>query len=102
MKAWARLNPLKPDEPRVIGRYTLTARLGSGGMGTVYLGRSPGGRPVAVKIIRPEYGNDPEFRRRFAAEITAAQRVGGFYTAQVVDADPYGEPPWMVTAYVEG
>ncbi|MGI5330647.1 serine/threonine-protein kinase [Actinomadura nitritigenes] len=48
------------------------------------------------------YGDDVEFRRRFAAEVTAAQRVGGFYTAQVVDADPHADPPWMVTAYVEG
>lgn len=96
------MDPLAPDDPRTIGRYSLTARLGSGGMGTVYLGLSPGGRPVAVKVIRAEYGNDPEFRRRFATEITAAQRVGGFYTAHVVDADPYGDPPWMVTAYVDG
>ncbi|WP_433153255.1 serine/threonine-protein kinase [Actinomadura nitritigenes] len=97
-----RVNPLGPDDPQTMGRYSLTARLGSGGMGTVYLGLSPGGRPVAVKIVRAEYGNDPEFRRRFATEITAAKRVGGFYTAHVVDADPYGDPPWMVTAYVDG
>ena len=71
-------------------------------MGLVFLGRSPGGRPVAVKLVRPELASDAGFRRRFADEVTAARRVGGFYTAQVVDADPDGDPPWLVTAYVAG
>ncbi|WP_243710874.1 serine/threonine-protein kinase [Actinomadura sp. KC216] len=85
-----------------MGGYVLSARLGGGGMGQVYLGRSPGGRPVAVKLVRPEYGDDPLFRRRFAAEVEAARRVGGFFTAQVVDADPDADRPWLVTAYVPG
>ncbi|WP_435867086.1 protein kinase domain-containing protein [Streptosporangium canum] len=71
-------------------------------MGQVYLGRSPGGRPVAVKVVRPELAEDAGFRRRFAKEVEAAQRVGGFYTAQVVDADPDVDPPWLVTAFVPG
>jgi len=71
-------------------------------MGQVFLGISPGGRPVAVKVIRPEFSADTEFRRRFAREVDAARRVGGFHTAPVVDADPYDEPPWMVTAYIAG
>ena len=64
--------------------------------------RRPGGRKVAVKIIRPEYADDAEFRRRFAREIAAARQVGGFHTAAVVDADPDADPPWMVTAYIPG
>ncbi|MFB4314712.1 serine/threonine-protein kinase [Actinomadura sp. 21ATH] len=96
------MDPLRPNDPRMIGRYTLTGRLGAGGMGQVYHGHSPGGRPVAVKLIRAEYGADAEFRRRFAREVEAAKRVGGFYTAQVVDADPEAETPWLVTAYVPG
>jgi hypothetical protein len=63
---------------------------------------TPGGRPVAVKLVRPELAGDGVFIRRFALEVAAARRVGGFYTAQVVDADPDAEPPWLVTAYVPG
>jgi serine/threonine protein kinase len=79
---------LQPEDPQQIGRYQLLARLGSGGMGRVYLGRSPGGRMVAIKLIRPELADNADFRRRFAREVTAAKTVGGMYTATVVDADP--------------
>jgi len=68
----------------------------------VYLGLSPGGRQVAVKVIHPAHASDPQFRERFAREIEAARRVGGFHTASVVDADPSADPPWMVTAYIHG
>ncbi|HLU96212.1 MAG TPA: protein kinase, partial [Thermobifida alba] len=71
-------------------------------MGQVFLARSPGGRPVVVKVILPEYASDAEYRARFAREVEAARRVGGFHTAQVVDADPTADPPWMATAYVPG
>ncbi|ADI03206.1 secreted protein [Streptomyces bingchenggensis BCW-1] len=94
--------PLLQDDPRRIGRYHLTARLGQGGMGTVYLGRSPGQRLVAVKAIRPEFAADPTFRERFAREIDAARRVGGFHTAPVVDADSRGDLPWLATEYIPG
>ncbi|GHJ36589.1 WD40 repeat domain-containing serine/threonine protein kinase [Streptomyces sp. TS71-3] len=96
------MDPLQPGDPDRIGGYRLTGRLGAGGMGVVYFGRSAGGRPVAVKVIRSEYAGDPQFRARFAREIEAARRVGGFHTAPVVDADPVADPPWMVTAYVAG
>jgi len=85
-----------------VGDYRLLGRLGGGGMGQVFYGRSAGGRPVAVKLVRAEYGADRQFRRRFAVEVEAARRVGGFFTAQVVDADPDAERPWLVTAYVPG
>jgi WD40 repeat protein len=71
-------------------------------MGRVYLGESPGGRQVAVKVVLAEHARSTEFRERFAREIAAAKRVGGFHTAQVVDANPDADPPWMVTAYIEG
>ncbi|MFE7314266.1 serine/threonine-protein kinase [Streptomyces sp. NPDC057555] len=71
-------------------------------MGTVYLARSRGGRLLAVKVARPELAADAAFRARFRVEVDAARRVGGFHTAQVVDADPGGEPPWLATAYVPG
>ncbi|MFB7383223.1 serine/threonine-protein kinase [Kitasatospora purpeofusca] len=85
-----------------LGRFRLTGELGRGGMGTVYLGLTPGGRPVAVKVVNPELAADPSFRRRFAREIEAARKVGGFHTAPVVDADPYGSPPWLATEYIPG
>ncbi|UKY55052.1 serine/threonine protein kinase [Streptomyces inhibens] len=76
--------------------------MGQGGMGTVYLGRSPGERLVAVKVIQRELAADPTFRKRFGREIEAARRVGGFHTASVVAADPQGDPPWLVTDYIPG
>jgi predicted Ser/Thr protein kinase/negative regulator of sigma E activity len=93
---------LQPGDPGSVGDYRLLGRLGAGGMGQVFLGVSPGGRKVAVKLIHPVHARDPQFRERFAREIEAAQRVGGFHTAPVVDADPHADPPWMVTAYIEG
>ncbi|MFF0521723.1 serine/threonine-protein kinase [Actinomadura nitritigenes] len=96
------VTPLAPGDPRTVGRYRLSGRLGGGGMGEVFFGRSPGGRPVAVKVVRPELAADPLFRRRFGQEVEAARRVGGFHTAPVVDADPDADPPWLVTAYVPG
>ncbi|MFC5753793.1 serine/threonine-protein kinase [Actinomadura rugatobispora] len=96
------MEALADGDPRTIGRYRLEARLGHGGMGVVFLGRSPSGRAVAVKIVRPELSTDQQFRQRFAAEVEAARRVGGFHTTPVVDADPEGDPPWLVTAYIPG
>ncbi|HXW45346.1 MAG TPA: serine/threonine-protein kinase, partial [Streptosporangiaceae bacterium] len=85
-----------------MGQYQLLNRLGTGGMGRVYLGQAPGGQMVAVKLIRAELADDPDFRRRFAYEVAAAKRVSGVFTAPVVDADPDGPQPWLVTAYVSG
>ncbi|CCH30828.1 serine/threonine-protein kinase [Actinosynnema sp. NPDC047251] len=93
---------LTPDDPREVGGYVLRARLGVGGMGRVYLAFSPGGRALAVKVVRSEHAEDEEFRRRFAQEVAAAQRVQGLYTVPVVDADPGAALPWLATAYVPG
>ncbi|MEU8677958.1 serine/threonine-protein kinase [Streptomyces sp. NPDC048560] len=94
--------PLKEDDPAVVGGYHLAAVLGTGGMGKVYLSYTPGGRPIALKVIRPEFSGDPEFRRRFQQEVKAAQRVQGLYTAPVIDSDTEGPMPWLATAYVPG
>jgi eukaryotic-like serine/threonine-protein kinase len=96
------LAPLQPDEPRSIGPYRLIGQLGRGGMGQVFLGRSAGGRPRAVKVIRAELAADPEFRTRFRREVDAARKVSGMFTALVVDADLDGAVPWLATAYVAG
>jgi protein kinase-like protein len=96
------LQGLQPGDPRVIGPYALVGQLGSGGMGRVFLGRSMGGRLVAVKVIRSDLASDPDFRARFRREVTAARRVSGLYTAVVVDADADAAEPWLATAYVAG
>ncbi len=93
---------LSPGDSESIGGYTLVDRLGSGGMGVVYLGRSASGRRVAVKVVHAQYAQDEEFRTRFRQEVAAVRRVSGAFTAPVVDADPDAEQPWMATLYVPG
>ncbi len=93
---------LQQDDPQQVGPFRVVARLGAGGMGRVYLGRSKTGRAVAVKVVRPDLAEDREFRRRFAREVAVARSVSGFFTAGVVAADPQSSPPWLATAYVPG
>ncbi|GIG66722.1 serine/threonine-protein kinase [Phytomonospora endophytica] len=88
--------------PGRVGPFRLTGRLGRGTMGTVYLGRSPGGRLVAVKVVSPGLAANAEFRRRFAHEVAATRTVGGFHTAEVVGAEAEAEIPWPATAYIPG
>ncbi|PRX91857.1 serine/threonine-protein kinase [Allonocardiopsis opalescens] len=95
------MQPLTADDPEHIGGHRLLARLGQGGMGLVYLARTPT-RAVAVKVILGEVLRDPSFRDRFAREIALAERVRGPYTAAVIDADPHAGRPWLATEYVPG
>ncbi|GIF43696.1 serine/threonine protein kinase [Actinoplanes xinjiangensis] len=94
--------PLRPGDPVALGPYELVGRLGEGGMGTVFLARDPDGRPVAIKMVRPEFSNESEFRGRFRSEVTRAKQVPPFSTAEVLDADPDHEPPYLVVEYVDG
>ncbi|MFJ2776518.1 serine/threonine-protein kinase [Kitasatospora sp. NPDC087315] len=96
------MQALGSEDPRQVGEYRLLRRLGAGGMGRVYLGRTAGGRTVAVKLVRGELAEDAEFRARFRQEVAAARRVGGAWTAPVLDADTEGEHPWVATGYVAG
>jgi serine/threonine protein kinase len=93
---------LGPDDPKQIGGYQLLGLLGQGGMGQVYLGHSPAGITVAVKIIKPEHASDQDFLARFRREVEAAKRVSGAYTAGVLEAGPNDRPPWLVTEFVPG
>ncbi|MCW2859703.1 MAG: serine/threonine protein kinase [Actinoallomurus sp.] len=96
------MDPLQAEDPRRIRGYQLLGRLGAGGMGTVYLGRSPAGLPVAIKVVHAELAEQPSFRTRFAREVAAARAVSGAFTAPVIDADPNASSPWLVTGYLPG
>jgi len=96
------MESLAPGDPRQVGPFLLHFRLGAGGMGRVFLGFSPAGRAVAVKVVHPRLARDPEFVRRFRQEVAAARAVGGAYTAPVVAAGPDDDPPWLATAFVAG
>jgi serine/threonine kinase PknH len=96
------MKALAADDPRVIGEYRLRARLGAGGMGRVYLGLSPAGRAVAIKVVHPDLACDAEFLRRFGQEVAAARAVSGIYTAPVVASGLTERPPWLATAFVPG
>ncbi|WP_433418927.1 serine/threonine-protein kinase [Microtetraspora malaysiensis] len=93
---------LQPGDPPSIGPYRLIRRLGAGGQGIVYLGTDGGGAAVAVKILRPEIAHDDTTRERFAREVTVAQRVASFCTAQFLTADLWSNPPYIVTEFVDG
>jgi len=94
--------PLRQTDPAQVGRYRLVARLGAGGMGVVYLGEDPTGQQVAVKVLRPELADNPEFRVRFGREVTMLTRVQGVCTVRVIEADTEAPKPFLVTEYADG
>ncbi len=94
--------PLRPKDPVQLGRYRIVGRLGEGGMGSVYLAERPDGGPVAVKVVRADLADDVTFRNRFRSEVARARQVPPFCTAEVLDADPDHDPPYLVVEYVDG
>jgi predicted Ser/Thr protein kinase len=96
------LASLREGDPSRIGRFRLTARLGAGGMGVVYLGEAKGTGRVAIKVIRPEAGDEDEFRARFRREVALLTRVQGLCTVRVVEADTESASPFLVTEYAAG
>ncbi|WP_418958271.1 protein kinase domain-containing protein [Streptomyces tritici] len=96
------MDPLHPEDPPAIGPFRLLGRLGVGGMGRVFLARSEGGRTVAVKVVHAELAEQDEFRRRFAREVAALERVGGTGTTPVLGSDTSAHAPWVAIGYVPG
>jgi serine/threonine protein kinase len=94
--------PLGLGDPTEISGYVLRGKLGEGGMGSVFLSYTRGGQPVALKVIRREFAEDPEFLLRFTREVEAARRVQGAYTAAVLDSSVEGPQPWLASSYVAG
>ncbi len=94
------MEPLAPDDPQEIGPYLLEGRLGAGGMGQVYLGRTADGAQAAVKVVHGRFAADPSFRQRFAREITVARAVQGRWVAALLDGDAQARRPWLATEYV--
>ena len=96
------MEPLRGADPARIGGYRVLRRLGAGGMGVVYLARSPGGALAAVKVIRAAHADDAGFRARFRREVETAGRVVNPCVVPLLDADPDAESPWLATAFVPG
>ncbi|MFD9287162.1 serine/threonine-protein kinase [Streptomyces sp. NPDC060030] len=96
------MEKLGSGDPQRIGSYRLLGRLGAGGMGQVFLARSDRGRTVAIKLVRAELAEQQQFRDRFRAEVQAARKVGGSWTAPVLDAGVDAAVPWVATGYVAG
>ncbi|MEV7967849.1 protein kinase, partial [Sphaerisporangium sp. NPDC088356] len=94
--------PLRPGDPVRVGDYELTARLGEGGQGVVYLGRSPAGVTVAVKLLRSDLAQNEEALARFVREVSTAERVATFCTAQVIETGVADQRPFIVSEYIDG
>ncbi|MEU7135382.1 protein kinase [Streptomyces sp. NPDC046261] len=96
------MEALRPQDPASIGTHTVLARIGAGGMGQVYLGRSPGGRQLAIKVIREDFAESPEALARFRREVETVRAVRSAFTANLIDASLDVAPYWLATEYVPG
>src|SRR5262245_53321076 len=104
--------PLERGDPATLGRYEVVGRLGTGGQGTVYLGRTPQGERragdghefeyCAIKLLHSQMSADSAARARFAREVSAAQKVAPFCTARILEYDLHGDQPYIVSEYIDG
>ncbi|MEQ7006558.1 protein kinase [Actinopolymorpha sp. B17G11] len=94
------VEPLEPGDPRAIGQCRIQARIATGGMANVYLGRSAGGRAVAVKVMHDDFAGQQDYTDRFRREVAALRAVGGGHNPAVLEADPDAAEPWLATEFV--
>ena len=94
--------PTPTPEDKRVGPYRLLAPIGEGGMGVVHLAQAPDGTRVALKVLRPHIVGDREARERLAREVSSLKRITSPRIAEILDADPYGPVPYVVTRYVPG
>lgn len=96
------MEALLAADPKQVGPYRIVGRLGSGGMGQVFLGLSPTADRVAVKVIKSPLLDDADFRERFALEVINLKTVYGARVARFEGAGLDDEPPWLAVEYIEG
>ncbi|MFC4115654.1 serine/threonine-protein kinase [Nonomuraea zeae] len=96
------ISPLVTGDPRELGPFRLSGRIGEGGQGIVYLGVNDKGEQAAIKLLHVKFTGDTIARSRFARELKAAQRVASFCTARVVEADLDGDTPYIASEYIDG
>ena len=85
------------------GRYQVQDKIGTGGMATVYRGQDQVlGRTVAIKMMLPQYANDPSFAARFKQEAQAAAALSSPYIVSVYDWGKDGESYYIVMEYLRG
>ncbi|MEU5593346.1 serine/threonine-protein kinase [Streptomyces sp. NPDC020298] len=95
------MEPLREEDPREIGGFSLVCRIGAGGMGQVFLGESAAGHQAAVKVIKPSV-LDEDTRARFLSEVESLRTVYGPFVAAFVGADADADRPWLAVEYVPG
>ncbi|MGH3490683.1 MAG: protein kinase domain-containing protein [Actinopolymorphaceae bacterium] len=94
------MEALEQGDPRAIGQCRIQARIATGGMANVYLGRSAGGRAVAVKVMHADFAGQPDYTERFRREVAALRAVGGGHNPSLLDADADAEVPWLATEFL--
>ncbi|GAB3983489.1 hypothetical protein GCM10029978_090400 [Actinoallomurus acanthiterrae] len=96
------VQPLTHGDPRRLGAYEVSGRIGEGGQGVVYLGSGTTGENVAIKVLQAQLMEDEGARARFVREVEVTKRVARFCTAQVLDAGLADDRPYIVSEYVPG
>ena len=93
------MDPLLPNDPKRLGGWTLTGRLGEGGMGVVYMGNKSG-KTVALKVISAGELNNPRVKSRFVQEVQSLSLLRTPYVAPLLDFDLEAKNPWYAVEYI--
>ncbi len=94
------MEPLKSQDPKSIGSWKLIGRLGSGGMGIVYLAEKNIQR-VALKVVQ-NFMDSPEVRARLQREVELMGKIKSARVAKVIDSDVNSDFAWIATEFIDG